>query len=763
MRSPGRGNIERAQGIILITTLLVLFFLILLTTSLLAVNRHNIGLFANLENHEKAYQAAVTGLQYAQHQMEVNLYWPYQPSGPSPAVSLTSDSNFGAYETTVNAGGSKETRIIVGILKGNNSHFQINFSPDIGTSSKGCTRYKDSEIEKYPTSGPGSWGAPVDFKYKSLNNLRAASGSSNVENRDKNGILYRWVAGGKAHLIVTGYCRGTSRTIEVVLQKKAGVDSSAVANGNLSVTGALWTIDSKDPNSNFVRSNNNIIGPGASQTTTFGTTSGSGKAWSKEYITLRGLTLGDGLNDDVSETDTVQTATNGIMKPKSSAYEIPDLDSTAITSGRTTSNIAPGYYKFLAQDKVIYSADGVTYNPGNTYTGVIKDGGNDAIYLKDYNFIVPNPVKVNGSLTLLRDPSVTSRPKLSIGYDKNLAPVGTSPFLEIKDNLDIKGELKGNGSVVATSTSSKITFEGKSQLSTTPEKGVAIYSGGDVSMKPIDTSADLTSDPGVGLPEYYDRFQEAIGGAPYPKNQGYIDDVNFPSYYGGEWNGIGPNKDKGFNKWLEWDEGDQKGVIGSSDVASTTNLRGQTVTYNPTTDAWWSSMPLTNQSQILNFLAGAALTNDPAAPPAATTTLGLYLRVKEYMKTVRSGDTKGDLLDLSREQDTISDIVMKQIEAYATKAKDEKTTLQTYMGRVSTNIEAQDIQFLGLLYSKNSFTADAGGYKFSIEGSLVTKDGGLTISNASEVHFTYNPDFVGLLKRGAGSGTQLEQVSWLTW
>ncbi len=72
-----------------------------------------------------------------------------------------------------------------------------------------------------------------------------------------------------------------------------------------------------------------------------------------------------------------------------------------------------------------------------------------------------------------------------------------------------------------------------------------------------------------------------------------------------------------------------------------------------------------------------------------------------------------------------------------------------------------DLFFNGLVYARDNFRFNSNAQRLRIEGALVARNGDLTITGATEVDFTYNPDYLELLVESLpDQRTRLELVVW---
>ncbi len=192
-------------------------------------------------------------------------------------------------------------------------------------------------------------GTDMTFTIRVFNNLANASSDT------LNGVPKYAV-----RMSVDGQCNGARKHMDVVLRKRAFVDSSAVAQLRMAVTNSQemkWNIDSTDRQLNMVRSNGTLVGPnpglggGATQiqfVKPVGTPAAAqgpfGSAWASDEITV-GTTA---LSGNTAATAAAGANSKGQFVPKTGGtYQIPDLKPDDLAGPTTERTLPGGTYSFL--------------------------------------------------------------------------------------------------------------------------------------------------------------------------------------------------------------------------------------------------------------------------------------------------------------------------------------------------------------------------------------------------------------------------------
>ena len=303
-----RPAVRSRRGIALFLVLLILLVLTILTGAFVRINGDNLNLLSHSIQRTQAEEACTSALQYAWARLDRDSSW----ATPGYFTSNPADEDFG-------------TRL--------HAHGQ-------GTEVQG-------EVK----------GTDMSFTVRVFNNLQ------NEDPDTVNGVP-KW----GVRLSIDGMSRGTRRHADVVLRKKAFVDSSAVSQLDMSILNdkaMKWNLDSTDPLLNMVRSNARILGPkvglsgGGSEiefkkppTAPAAAAGPFGIAWSKDDILVEGGS--SSLGNTPANLATANSKSKGQYLPKTGGeYTIPDLNPEDL-AGPDTKRILPGgtYYFGIAGTNV---------------------------------------------------------------------------------------------------------------------------------------------------------------------------------------------------------------------------------------------------------------------------------------------------------------------------------------------------------------------------------------------------------------------------
>jgi hypothetical protein len=275
--------------------LIILFVLTILTGAFVRVNGTNLNLLSNSIQRTQAEEACNSALQYAWMRLDRDASW----GSPGYFTTNPPDETWG---TRLQAHGD-------------------------GTQIEGQVN-----------------GTDMRFTIRVFNNL------NNDDPDTVNQVPKRGV-----RLSIDGVARNARRHVDVVMRKKAFVDSSAVSQLDMSIvnTNAMkWNVDSTDPLLNLVRSNAKIVGPkvgiggGASEiefvkpaTAPVGAAGPFGTAWAKDDILVEG---GLSLSSTPGYLATASSKSKGQYLPKTGGeYRVPDLEPEDL-AGPAEKRILPG-------------------------------------------------------------------------------------------------------------------------------------------------------------------------------------------------------------------------------------------------------------------------------------------------------------------------------------------------------------------------------------------------------------------------------------
>jgi len=499
-----RRSPNRLKGIVLITTLLVMFFLVMLATAMVSVSRASLGLTGSFHDRECALHAAQAGLDYALARLERNAYWQGDDSTvPNAANGFTVTENW------------LGKNICRGSL-GNGEVFYINFEHN--------TNLFDPE-QNFTT-------------YKSANNLLGQLGNE-YNNTCADGTLIRTLPINTVQIIVKGAYGRSTRYVEAMYayDGPTSIDSAAISSNkmiiNLADATSKWVVSSENEEKPRIRSNYALSDfPGGEDNTSI-------KAGAAD-VALSGpqVDLSGGVAVARGDID-LGSSFNGTADPRTAInYPIPELNMSDIPANQSEADLPAGTYVVTGPSQVAYysyyqeSEEGVPQLPpaGMQPDRVYNNNINSGIKINNYAIRVNSAQQVeevNGSSGAITSIAVlgggqidsVARAKLVLAPKKGDG--GAEPYIknDAGGGIKVVGELSGEGSVYC---SGDIMFQGRSQLSASPDRGVSLYAGGDIELRSIDAVADqdidtsrmtaMNRDLASALSGYFDQ---ELGELPY--------------------------------------------------------------------------------------------------------------------------------------------------------------------------------------------------------------------------------------------------------
>jgi hypothetical protein len=380
------------------------------------------------------------------------------------------------------------------------------------------------------------------------------------------------------------------------------------------------------------------------------------------------------------------------------------------------------------------------YHPVANNFFAIKDGDVDAAYVGLRQNVIGLPrdytINVRGSFELSCD-KYGATPVLFLGCQVTPQQMGDTPgALVAKDGGDIKvrGIVAGYGSMMANYGS--ISLYAKSALSTSPDRGIAIYAGNGIEVAADPNAKKGRADTGSMLPADWYAFKSAFNN------------------YGGKGN---------MDQWLTLHPAQQAAQIGGNDARSAPDFRS--VALDDTSKFWGNLTDI-----VTPDIAAQRAKNSWCSAQGGLLTLGQYIRLREYLKTLQAKEPDPDWLNLSTNNDEVTRLIDVQLTRYAVDAGDVRdgdrmrhVSLSEFFAFGSNPYmekSKSDVIFRGLVYTRNGdfvFNADHKG--IAIEGAVVVKNGDLRIREASFVGMMYNPAYIDkFMKSSMGVGTRLEKV-----
>ena len=589
------------------------------------------------------------------------------------------------------------------------------------------------------------------FEARVLNNLKGSGPVSSPAYSRREGD----VPAGCALVVVSGRSGRAARRLEVLLTRASFANASLIASNDLALT--LSGNDSEleflsdDPARNAVRANGDVLLPEGSKMD-FGNDPVSGHVTSQKDINIggdavidadgrvTGIQHGGWLSTDPGLKTHTQDDAHAELTPGRST-QAPALDEAQVKQpGGATHGLPGGLYAFTDSDTVAYfsnpNADPVNDTPTRTYHGSIFDGGNEtgsagqlAVSLAEGRFIPNGKVEMSGSARL--DSTSGLAAQLALGYtsDGDYDPVNPAEgSLRVKGDLLVRGDAVGTGALITTDEGD-LTIRGKSTLSASPDQGLAVLAAG-----------SLKLDPPVG--SGHDGF--------FPNDfdvYGNRDVLN--------WNEIQDN-------WKTSGRPNKNLLMGVDDTVLGDGMRIRDHRLNDFVDNWLPDVPgwTSHTTPAGNPLPGVAetyVTNCMSNPLAncvnpvpnmtqddSGMTIGRYVRLREYLKSVDEGHPNLRWLDFSDAEanEWVRQRIRFDLDNFQEEANRRGLPLQTYLAGTNPYADAQssDIELAGLVFAGKHVYVN-GARNFSLDGSIVAADGSLLIRNIRKGRFHFNSGY----------------------
>ncbi|MGE0487833.1 MAG: hypothetical protein AB7S38_01330 [Vulcanimicrobiota bacterium] len=783
---------KNKQGIALFIAIVVVTVLTILAVSFVALNRQHLRLLSVSDAHLKAEQATRSGVEYARMRLDSDPAWG-TPSGTNQALAeVVNMPGMVVFE-----GERDGVYQVVGVLAGGQSSFQYHFQLS-GTDLVAFQAFTEASIEAAP-GNPNAWQTvDVAANMSSVNHMVAGLAGGALQVPRTSG---RALPGGCSNLIVMGGCQQASQVLDTTLKRAFIVDASALSAGHLVVATSgegTWQIRSLDPTVNKVRARQDIVAPAPSKVD-FGTDPGSGEAVSTADILVSASAVldsdghvmsvsGSSLGTNPALKNSAEAAAHGIFTPNSTGnYDPPALTADQLRAAPGgTATMASGLYHFVDPTTVHYFSS-PTANPSGTpdavYTDTIPDtsGAGTAAHLKDRKFMVSGNVEVGGALTISGETG--SRASLALGYeaDGSLGP-DSRGRLKVDGDVRIQGETVGQGTLIAQD-SGDVTLEGNSALSASPTAGVAVFAEGSVTMEPVPGWVGGASTAEVDWEFYRQALEQSSANTAWQYGAG---SPNLDLDMAGSWSGperaaFAKGDDQQINPSAE--PRDQLLITSSSDanyqmlmdLATEFDVyNNNEMTYKDYDDG--NGLVPTGygikdlfDGAVNNYLAGKYDnypfgTNTFAADPGIT--LARYERLKDFLVNSQNdmanahgayyGNIRVDNLPDGFDNNRIARVIDDKMAVYISEALLGGRTLSQYFSGpnpyAAVGQDPRDIDFKGLIYSRNNLFIKANNHNFKVQGGLVAAGGDLVIQGATGVNFTYDPAFLDTVLNTLASG-----------
>ena len=612
----------------------------------------------------------------------------------------------------------------------------------------------------------------VEFEVILVNNLTASQNEEELSyNRKAPPRTVRaWITSRRGNI--------TSK-IDVIFRQSPFTNASISSGENITVDLAnsqngYWWLGARQPSGNAVRAKKTITGPEVwsknGKAVQFLPPEGMSGKLNPPYGVLQGENLYmqvDGIHRPLETGTTMleesEENIQGVLSPGGGAVKIPDLHrkdlqgaarkvdfpysdlvfrSVESNNGSVVHRLETGNRQMVAEfDPNQYdSRTHVMYDSDGQKIATFDLENRMMVVAPSTELQVPVGFKLS-SQTADYQPDSARQPTVILGDSENGASID-SPSIAIEGSVGGFGALKASGG--------NLEIAAKSALSTTPDFGIALHSEGNVVLtKPGRNASD-------GLAVDWDAFSMGAqsGGRNANLNRwGYLGEnakqteaSNFkdrmlaPSGGGADfqalWDGLTadfPADARALSQRNEWLK------------------EGKAAVMEP--DPSWTPSPEQPEQPEIEV--------SPAEPAGPGISIDKYVRLREYLKTVKNGkpdptwlESTSPEIDEARNLD-VTNLVKNQLSSYQLAAGQTTTevdgqpiltwkSLGDYFGQAEnpyTANYAPDMMFRGLVYSKGDFIFDTQRQGVYIEGALVTK-GNVRIHNATGAHFVYNSDLL---------------------
>lgn len=608
----------------------------------------------------------------------------------------------------------------------------------------------------------------VEFEVRLVNNLKTSTVTETLEFDPESPprTARAWVTARRGN--VTSH-------IDVIFKQSPFTTASITSNSDINVelanSDGYWLLGAMQQSGNNVRASGKIRGPEVWSPTgaavQFTAPPGMERKAKPPYGTMQGKELEmqvDGvytyLKPGMEKTVQSEATIKGVLSSGGGDVKIPELEANSLQGASRKvsfphSNIVfetvengrgEGVHRLMSDGRELAHYNPSNYGGDKTFAWYDQTGHRAASFDLENRVMTVSPdieLQVDSKFSLSSTTQGQSfgslQPTLVLGNSDRGAGLQAS-------GVDIDGSVGGFGAI---KSSGSLNVAAKSSLSTTPDFGIALHAKGDVTLtKPGANAND-------GLAGDFEAFKRASGSGSNTTldRWGYLDDASMAteasSFKGRSLAGAG-----GSGQFQSlWDgltadfPADQRAIsyrdaLLKAPVAEVTG---------PDPDPNWE--PTVDQPER------PIIVTSPAEPGGAGVTIDNYVRLREYLRSVKKGAADASWLEanpdakVSREQD-VTNLVKNQLSSFQLSAgqQTEEVNGQPVLSWNSlssffkgTNpysaTYAPDMLFRGLVYTEGNFVFDTQRQGVYIEGALVAR-GNVDIKNASGAQFVYNSDLL---------------------
>lgn len=733
----------KGRGVALVGVLLLMVTLSMLAAALVSVHRGHWALARGQDQRIAAHQTCLSAIEYARNRLQADSSWGTAPFGGN-TVRLQIPHQLRASEQ-----GSS--------LANNRVEFEL-LSDDSRATLQIANNLKDPSTDPDPTHPH----QPLVPPFPTWRQLRVPAES----------VL----------LVAVGRNGGQTRRVEVLLRRRPPLDGAMYSGEDLAMIpnggGSTSEFDGEDATKNKLRARGHLYLPGQARFLRRGAATG------RDDVRV-GATISLDANGDFPEPSTgtslknspgQQATLEGQLGGSLNIGPVPQLRLDVGDLHTAAGGVHPlpaGKYTFVGPGEVEFQPDGG--GPTVVYHDAIYDGGASSgspaqlvAALSGRKFMLQGQVESNGTLEFDSLGGV-SQAEVALGYhptNSGLDEPGKLSSLRLRGDLKVRGHVVGQGTVAAlkqSGTGGNITISGRSTLSSATTTGLALYSEGDLRMRPTEDSGDVT------LAADFEALKLALTDEE-TSNPNLFRDVN-------AWEKLTDADPVGDLRGRENTIGqDETRTLGDN---STANVRDSRIRADDYLSQVQPLIPHWNENKTpsgVNDLPQAAidfahdcLTLADTPQFAGGMTVGRHARLMAFLRSVDEGNPDPGWLapvdDTAFPDDKYNDLIKGNLKNLLSRVAQD-ARLQgsanaeawlTEADQFYKRRERRDIDWRGMIYAKGRLWGD-GNEKIDIVGALASETGslvfnGFTDSRVKFHHSELNSAF-------QESSLQLEGYAW---
>ncbi len=586
-----------------------------------------------------------------------------------------------------------------------------------------------------------------------------------------------------ARVWITSRRGNLTRNINMIVRRSPFTNASMLAGNDIDVQLAAsdngaWWLTARQPSGNAVRANGAITGPEVLSSTgravEFQPPAGMAGKLDPPYGLMQANELNMQLNGVITplnagdaELEQAEDNIRGALNPGGGTVKVPELESDELRipsqnyqlpandmTFKTVVDAGTGgvVHQLFADGTLVRQYDGL--NPDERfYTWTSGTNSVATFDLEARAMYVPPDVELSTnsdfSLRSLRPDGQldeTRQPTLVLGNGLGLGSSISARKIDVEGSVGGKGALKaGDGGLY---------IRAKSSLSTTPDFGIALHSSEDVVLsKPELANRD-------GLPVDWDAFKK-----------GHDEARSSTKSKLNDWAGLdedGQQEATNRFKRVKLAKAGQREEFEDLWQDLTADFPADQLAAD-TLDEWLRPPVPAEYGPDPNWTPGSGSDDDgsppmvelsPEVPPGPGVTMENYVRMREYLKSSKSGipdETwlrRGNNAQRDQREDDVSRLLRNQISNFQLEAGQTSVEvggvptlkwneLGDYFSGENpfTRTYNEDMSFRGLVYAGKDFLFDSGGKGLKIEGALVAQ-GDIRISNATGARFIYNSELL---------------------